>query len=108
MNKRVTRDLEGNIPKLIGSSLLSIRFKLTSKFKLVCCIFSISKSELGMPGHAALEGNHMACLALLLRHGADLETKNHNQETLLQCIMKKCGQARTDKLLKESGNKWEG
>ena len=25
MNKRVTRDLEGNIPKLIGSSLLSIQ-----------------------------------------------------------------------------------
>lgn len=61
-----------------------------------------------MPGHAALEGNHMTCLALLLRHGADLETKNHNQETLLQCIMKKYGQTRTEKLLEESGNKLEG
>ena len=51
--------------------------------------FSISKSEQGKPGHAALEGNHMTCLALLLCRGADLETKNHNQETLLQCIRKK-------------------
>ena len=78
------------------------------KFELVCFVFSISKSAHGMPGHAALEGNHMTCLALLLRRGADLETKNHNQETLLQCIKKKYGQIRTDKLLEESGNKFGG
>lgn len=46
----------------------------------------------------------MTCLALLLRRGAKLEAKNHNQQTLLQCITKKYGQTRTDRLLKETGN----
>ena len=72
----------------------------------MCCFFSASTSEHGRPGQAALEGDHVTCLTLLLRRGADLETKNHNQQTLLQCITKKYGQTRTDKLLKESGNKW--
>lgn len=67
-------------------------------------VFSVRTSEHGRPGDAALEGDHMTCLSLLLRRGADLEAKNHNQQTLLQCIRKKYGQTRTDKLLKESGN----
>ena len=46
----------------------------------------------------------MTCLALLLSRGADLEAKNHNQQTLLQCITNKYGQTRTDRLLKETGN----
>jgi len=56
-----------------------------------------------MPAHAVLKGNHMTCLTLLLRHGADLEKKNHNQQTLLQCITKKYVQERTEALLKETG-----
>ena len=69
--------------------------------------FSVSTSERGRPGHAALEGNHMTCLALLLCRGADLEAKNRNQQTLLQCITRKYGQTGTYKLLEESGNKCE-
>ena len=48
----------------------------------------------------------MTCLALLLGRGADLEAKNHNQQTLLQCITDKYGQERTEALLKETGNKY--
>ena len=65
-----------------------------------------SKSEHGNPAHAALDGDHMTCLALLLRRGADLEAKNRNQQTLLQCITKKYGHARTQRLLQETGNKY--
>ena len=65
----------------------------------------LSKSEHGSPAHAALEGDHVTCLTLLLRRGAELEATNHNQQTLLQCIIKKYGKKRTDRLLKETGNK---
>ena len=62
-----------------------------------------SQSELGTPAHAALEGDHMTCLAVLLRHGADLEAKNINQQTLLRCIKGKYNHAQVEKLLKETG-----
>lgn len=68
--------------------------------------FFLSKSEHGRPAHAALEGDHVTCLALLLRRGADLEATNHNKQTLLQCIRKKYGQKRTDRLLEETGNNY--
>ena len=79
------------------------------EWNYACCLFSASTSENGRhAGQAALEGDHGTCLGLLLRRGADLETKNQNQQTLLECIRKKYGQTKTDKLLKDSGNKWGG
>lgn len=67
--------------------------------------FFFRKSEYGRPAHAALEGDHMTCLALLIRRGADLQATNYNQQTLLQCIKKKYGQTKTERLLKETGKK---
>ena len=83
------------------TAYLKIRKSSSSSFSS-----SSSPSEHERPGHATLEGDDMTCLALLLRRGADLEAKNHTQQTLLKCIEKKYGETKTDKLLKESGNEW--
>ncbi|XP_068720612.1 dual specificity protein kinase shkC-like [Montipora capricornis] len=56
----------------------------------------------GTPARMALENGNLRCLALLLRGGADLKAKNHDQQTLLDCINQKLSAREVEKLLKQA------
>ena len=51
----------------------------------------------------ALENNHLRCLALLLRGGADLKAKDHDHQTLLERIQSKLNPSEVERLLRQTG-----